>query len=50
MTGADSRPPVPIGTEVCVLPDITSGPVLAPLPAYQRFPWDPLSRGIGPGR
>jgi len=30
--------------EHCVLPDIAQAPVLAPLPQYRRFPWDPLPR------
>ena len=35
---------VPISVEQCVLPDIAQAPVLAPLPQYRRFPWDPLPR------
>lgn len=34
----------PIGVDHCVLPDIAQTPVLAPLPQFRRFPWDPLPR------
>ena len=40
----DPLPQSPIGPQQCVLPDMLHTPELAPLPAYRRFPRDPLPR------